>query len=356
MKLDIKDLIIDEEDRKLFLINDNALKAEALRHSILPRLENLLYIIIKEINDIYQIDLLEESKISKSSNFRNSNRNEPVKINYDACSVWLSGKIKPNYWKSLIKKTGEISQHTPFVFQIQLSGDEILCFLAVNPSLKLGYESYQIFDNWIEKNFLKLFPLIQTAGARYAFFHSEDCKPLTQVDKYFVWKKKEEIIESGLFSESISFPLNENEFEKIKKLFLYLFPIYQSFIDLSKGENDQFDNYLSNLQEYLWKDLISDDIEDPDKNEINPDFDLNNLADQKIKVLPGIRWQVFQRDNWKCIACGRSSDDGIILHVDHIIPRSKGGQNELLNYQTLCHICNIGKSNKDDTNIKLMRE
>jgi hypothetical protein len=356
MKLDIKDLIIDEEDRKLFLIDDIALKAEALKQSILPRLENLLYTIIKEINEIYQIDLLEESKISKSPNFRKSNRNEPVKINYESCSVWLCGKIKPNYWKNLIKKTGEISQYTPFVFQIQLSGDEILCFLAVNSMFKLSYESYQIFDNWIEKNFLKLFPLIQAAGVDYSFFYSEECKPLTPLDSYFSWKRKEEILESGFFSESITYPLDEKQFKKIINIFLYLFPIYQTFIDLSKGYNDNFDKYLSYLQDYELRDNNINDSEDSDKIENNHDFDLNRLVDQKIKVLPGIRWQVFSRDNWKCIACGRNSEDGIILHVDHIIPRSKGGQNELLNYQTLCNICNIGKSNKDDTNIRLIRE
>ncbi|OQX01521.1 MAG: hypothetical protein BWK80_59790 [Desulfobacteraceae bacterium IS3] len=68
--------------------------------------------------------------------------------------------------------------------------------------------------------------------------------------------------------------------------------------------------------------------------------------------MPAIRWQVFQRDKWKCVSCGRSAANDVILHVDHIVPRSKGGKDELDNYQTLCHICNIGKSNKDETNIR----
>ncbi len=53
-------------------------------------------------------------------------------------------------------------------------------------------------------------------------------------------------------------------------------------------------------------------------------------------------------------ACIRISD--LILHVDHIIPRSKGGKDELDNYQTLCHICNIGKSNKNDTNLRKLNK
>ena len=48
----------------------------------------------------------------------------------------------------------------------------------------------------------------------------------------------------------------------------------------------------------------------------------------------------------------RSAENEIILHVDHITPRYKGGRDELDNYQTLCNICNIGKSNKDETDLR----
>ncbi|AWY21743.1 hypothetical protein B0182_06295 [Moraxella bovis] len=68
--------------------------------------------------------------------------------------------------------------------------------------------------------------------------------------------------------------------------------------------------------------------------------------------MPSIRWRVFQRDNWKCVSCGRTVHDDVILHIDHIIPRSIGGTDTYENYQTLCHICNIGKSNKNDADLR----
>ncbi|MFA5598528.1 MAG: HNH endonuclease [Pusillimonas sp.] len=61
-----------------------------------------------------------------------------------------------------------------------------------------------------------------------------------------------------------------------------------------------------------------------------------------------LRWKVLQRDNFKCCACGSSPaiNPGIILHVDHIIPWSKGGETTFDNLQTLCSRCNLGKSNE----------
>lgn len=59
-----------------------------------------------------------------------------------------------------------------------------------------------------------------------------------------------------------------------------------------------------------------------------------------------LRFKVFARDNFKCCACGASpaKDPSVELHVDHIIPWSKGGETELENLQTLCSKCNLGKS------------
>jgi len=65
-------------------------------------------------------------------------------------------------------------------------------------------------------------------------------------------------------------------------------------------------------------------------------------------VTPGMRREIFMRDNFTCVDCGRSprTGDGVILHTDHIIPVSKGGRCDMENLQTLCSKCNLGKSDK----------
>ena len=62
-----------------------------------------------------------------------------------------------------------------------------------------------------------------------------------------------------------------------------------------------------------------------------------------------LRYQVLKRDNFKCCACGASpaKDPSVELHIDHIIPWSKGGESTLENLQTLCSKCNIGKSDSE---------
>ena len=62
-----------------------------------------------------------------------------------------------------------------------------------------------------------------------------------------------------------------------------------------------------------------------------------------------LRYQVSKRDSFKCCACGASpaKDTSVELHIDHIVPWSKGGETVLGNLQTLCSRCNLGKGDSD---------
>ena len=62
-----------------------------------------------------------------------------------------------------------------------------------------------------------------------------------------------------------------------------------------------------------------------------------------------LRYQIMKRDNFKCVLCGASpaKDPSVELHIDHIIPWSKGGESTIENLQTLCSKCNLGKSDSE---------
>ena len=59
---------------------------------------------------------------------------------------------------------------------------------------------------------------------------------------------------------------------------------------------------------------------------------------------PSLRFQILERDGFRCRYCGRSADEGAVLHVDHIHPRAHGGSEDADNLLTACSECNVGKS------------
>ena len=65
-----------------------------------------------------------------------------------------------------------------------------------------------------------------------------------------------------------------------------------------------------------------------------------------------LRVRVLEKYECKCMMCGRSpKDHGVVIHVDHIKPRSKYPHLQLAfdNLQLLCEDCNLGKRNKYQT-------
>src|SRR3990167_9781233 len=64
---------------------------------------------------------------------------------------------------------------------------------------------------------------------------------------------------------------------------------------------------------------------------------------QRNSVPPAIKHEVFKKNNYKCVECVKTNKD-ISIEVDHIIPVSQGGTDELDNLQTLCFHCNRAKA------------
>lgn len=67
-----------------------------------------------------------------------------------------------------------------------------------------------------------------------------------------------------------------------------------------------------------------------------------------------IRYTVLSRAKFLCELCGISGDEKA-LEVDHIVPKSLGGKDDLANYQALCYSCNAAKRNTDDTDFRLFK-
>lgn len=111
--------------------------------------------------------------------------------------------------------------------------------------------------------------------------------------------------------------------------------------------NSALEKFIEYINESNNSDISSDSLE----------FVQVPLAEQRDEITPKqktkrdpnwrLRFLVMKRDGFKCVICGKApaTTPGVELHIDHIHPWSKGGETILENLQTLCSVCNIGKSN-----------
>lgn len=63
--------------------------------------------------------------------------------------------------------------------------------------------------------------------------------------------------------------------------------------------------------------------------------------------VPLTRANIFKRDNYKCVYCGEHHRGAMTL--DHVVPRSKGGEDSFENLVTCCMPCNF---EKDDLTVE----
>lgn len=93
--------------------------------------------------------------------------------------------------------------------------------------------------------------------------------------------------------------------------------------------------------DYAW-------LEDRDAQlqEINYECNLRDYhsKNQRRLMTKELREQIMERDNYTCQICGKYMPDRVGLHIDHIVPVSKGGKTVPSNLQVLCSVCNGHKS------------
>ncbi len=65
------------------------------------------------------------------------------------------------------------------------------------------------------------------------------------------------------------------------------------------------------------------------------------LGIERKAIARKLRQEVMERDQSTCRLCGATSN----LQIDHILARTKGGENTADNLQVLCVTCNVRKGN-----------
>jgi len=116
-------------------------------------------------------------------------------------------------------------------------------------------------------------------------------------------------------------------------------------IDEHRGDLGQ--EYFKNYEEKHYTECVEFSnfiFENLDKKKISR-FYLEKRK-KRTPISNKLRFEIFQRDKFKCQYCGRTISDDIRLEIDHIKPIAEGGTDDYHNLITSCNECNKGKSNK----------
>ncbi|MGM0440317.1 MAG: homing endonuclease associated repeat-containing protein [Chlamydiota bacterium] len=130
--------------------------------------------------------------------------------------------------------------------------------------------------------------------------------------------------------------------------------VKKPFSKFSAGTYDQrFGSWRKALEAFIQY-INSDTGNDTEISEVTDEslaVDKNNEIHIKHKtkreISVSMRFKILMRDGFTCKKCGRSpvKELDVELHVDHIVPWSKGGETIPENLETKCKKCNLGKGN-----------
>ena len=113
----------------------------------------------------------------------------------------------------------------------------------------------------------------------------------------------------------------------------YSLAIYD-FEDMIKLIENRFENYKLDLKLASMEDVVFE-------LKVISNF-LSNYKPPVRKNIPySVRMYIKQLYNHRCTNCGNNEN----LEIDHIIPISRGGTDDLQNLTLLCKDCNLKKSN-----------
>ncbi len=178
--------------------------------------------------------------------------------------------------------------------------------------------------------------------------------PDTLMKRFGSWNKT---IEKAGLKKGMVFNLSEKDlFQNLEKVWITLGrqpkakdmkpPISDCSITPYLSKFGSWRKALNNFVEYINQDIETGDSPD---NSVDQQFEKKTPPRKRTSrnISLRLRFRILMRDGFTCRKCGASplNSPGVELHVDHIVPWSKGGETVPENLETKCSACNLGKGN-----------
>src|SRR3989344_4039601 len=178
-------------------------------------------------------------------------------------------------------------------------------------------------------------------------------------NRFGTWNKG--LIRAGL-NPSMEKDIDEKKlFDNLKEVWLHKGsqPVFRDMArkpsKYSAGVySDKYGGWRNALEAFVkYYDSDNKEIIEEQEEDLNPNQSKEEPKKQRRTgrhISERMRFSILLRDGFRCQSCGRSpvKSPGIELHVDHIIPWTKGGETIPENLQTKCKKCNLGKGNAFD--------
>ena len=342
----LKGLAFEVGDQGIFDIKDPKTRVRALRRYFFPKLNLLLNSARSLISSIYGAESLHV--------FTEAQRPKPkdgaeITTSFNDLHLGLVG-VRVESGLDLSGSNGKPVQYgvSHLWFEVMRRGTIAVTFFPII------YGKDASFDERVSKAFQEYEDLFcSICGA--TFVTSAAYQSLASFSESI---SPQHLRECAFFSQGIDFPVGQdNGLRRLVATFAALFPFQKLVTDLSMKRPTTFERDLNAFSP--WWEANGREIFVPERDGVERDQSSADHAkvdwesDLRTLVTGSQRFRIFDRDDYKCLACGRTSEhEGVILHVDHILPRSKGGTDEDSNLQTLCSECNIGKGNRSSRDLR----
>jgi len=343
----IDEVLFEPKDMDVFRVPDNKTRAAAVRSYLFPRMEFLLRHAVEKVSDVYGVTPLDPMTVV----WRPQNRPEAVKTqDFQEAYMGLGGKRQFGRPLAVFRRDGAPFSFHPsrLIFVLLPDARMVVC---LQPFVYCVDDDYiRAFAEFLRQHESTLAPLLMSSHVSYPQARSL-ATPHEAVDAFA--RDRRLFPGPRFYSPSFHLPVDAKRgLTCLVWAFVAMYPLLDALTLIAEGSPPRFTQMMDKYKEWMKAVPKAQNSEAP---EDTPAEACEALAvdrmDSYHMMRPGVWWRVLSRDGWTCRSCGRTPKDGVSLQVDHVVPRSKGGTDDPSNLQALCRKCNIGKSNRDATDL-----
>lgn len=235
----LPEISFDEQDRNLFQVPDARLRADALKHSVLPRLHALLNEAIASIREVYGLEALKDNTVSYYPQFR-PKRTCELELLYDHAFVGLAGKRIKNKWFGFARKDGKPVQFLPFRLGISLA----------EAGLRIEFQNYWL-KGLTNESHRKLFDFhhqhealitrICFAAEMYPhLYYGGRVRPLSSIREHYKFMEEMGFYDNNFYSNFLRYPMSHTELSDIVENFTFFIQFMRPTCVLPKVSQNSF--------------------------------------------------------------------------------------------------------------------